>query len=139
MGDVRISAPDELAALLLQWRLEKLGRCQLIRHSEQTWEVHLQTSGMSRLATALALTREWMNTERIVHHRSAHTTPPPLRPRPDKADRCQMQCAPLPARGMPHPISPYAQRLASPLAEILITVAIVWSSYPQTAMNVCRD
>ena len=65
LSEMRISAPDELAGFLLQERLKRLGRAELVRNEEGGWDVHVPASGPQTLAAVLELTREWLEKERI--------------------------------------------------------------------------
>lgn len=64
-GLVRVNAPDELAAVLLQARLAPLFRCEIEKVQEGTWEVRVLASGPTSLAAVLAAARQWLEAERI--------------------------------------------------------------------------
>ena len=65
LGELSIEAPDELAAFLLQQRLEGLGAALLVRARNGSWHLELRPAGPASAAAALALTREWLAKERI--------------------------------------------------------------------------
>lgn len=64
-GLVRVNAPDELAAVLLQDRLAPRFRCEIAKGQEGTWEVQVFASGSVSLAAVLAAARQWLEAERI--------------------------------------------------------------------------
>lgn len=64
-GLVRVNAPDELAAVLLQDRLAPLFRCEIEKVQGGSWEVRVFASGPAPLAAVLAAARQWLEAERI--------------------------------------------------------------------------